>query len=551
MVVKGRRRRFIRGICIGTLAIGLSVGAVYAVEPTATEVPIAMLSQTQRSELEAMLTQKLQQLASSKQWFEDQQHDIRVRAAFDLKTGRVIIDLGEEYGPLSRGAEMEDLADQLRIATSLVLEGIVPYEGTDLHFGGKDRYYWFPEDWRAPRPLPADHPAAVGPPPDQARAATVPTVVLSAGHGYYYHYGFKDWRPQRDPSNGITEDFITPSLATSLATWLDKRSEGTTVLFARARTDAAHTPSRKPWWQMSARYHLQETYPDHPEIWHSLPSSTADLRERDEDIKSRPLFANYVGASAMISLHTNGFESDTSVSGARAYYATGRDADRRLGDNVLCYMKEQIHAQAAYQGYRVASQAEGVPDKGENNLANMPSVIIETGFHTNPDDAKALQDPVFVNAAMRGVEKGYRLYREGKSCETFDITSVPDISGPQDIFKKIPVKVSFKGNPQSRSAKELSVTAKIEVVSCPDTVACSGATVTVGSEEPGAPVEYVHTCSGSGRETFVVRYRTTLIDVDDIRTSPVEYSLTCQADNNTTSRVDTVSSASVGAVGAD
>jgi hypothetical protein len=41
-------------------------------------------------------------------------------------------------------------------------------------------------------------------------------VVVAAGHGIYYNHGFKDWPAQRDPSNGITEDFITPGYATEL-----------------------------------------------------------------------------------------------------------------------------------------------------------------------------------------------------------------------------------------------------------------------------------------------------------------------------------------------
>lgn len=64
---------------------------------------------------------------------------------------------------------------------------------------------------------------------------------------------------------------------------------------------------------MAARYNLQEILPGQPEIWNSLPTATHDLREYDEDIRSRPLYANHLNATGLISVHTNGFESDPRV----------------------------------------------------------------------------------------------------------------------------------------------------------------------------------------------------------------------------------------------
>ena len=66
------------------------------------------------------------------------------------------------------------------------------------------------------------------------------TLVVDAGHGIYFHHRFDDWRAQRDPSNGITEDFLTPGLATELSTWLSARS-GATSTFPRS-TEPPSTP---------------------------------------------------------------------------------------------------------------------------------------------------------------------------------------------------------------------------------------------------------------------------------------------------------------------
>ena len=66
-------------------------------------------------------------------------------------------------------------------------------------------------------------------------------------------------------------------------------------------------------------------------------------------------------------------------------------------------MKELINSVEDYPDYAVALAPE-IGRHGENVQADMPSVIIETGFHTNTSDATALQDPVFRTASMKGVE---------------------------------------------------------------------------------------------------------------------------------------------------
>jgi N-acetylmuramoyl-L-alanine amidase len=62
-------------------------------------------------------------------------------------------------------------------------------------------------------------------------------------------------------------------------------------------------------------------------------------------------------------------------------------------------MKELIQAQEPYRDYLVVSEP-GQDNFGETRVAKMPSVIVESGFHTNASDALALQDPVFRTAAM-------------------------------------------------------------------------------------------------------------------------------------------------------
>ena len=206
------------------------------------------------------------------------------------------------------------------------------------------------------------------------------TLVVDAAHGIYFHHEFDDWRAQRDPSNGITEDFLTPGLATELSTWLSARS-GATSTFPRSTEATLHTPNAQAWWQIAARYRLEVLYPELPAIWHSLPDATHKLRERDEDIRSRPLLAEHLGPNTLIHRHTDA--AGPTASGSRACDQTGRTTDQQLGDSVPCSMQELIQAREPDKTFPVARSAQG-SDKGENRLATMPSKIVEVGFHTNP-----------------------------------------------------------------------------------------------------------------------------------------------------------------------
>ncbi|WP_050808492.1 N-acetylmuramoyl-L-alanine amidase [Collimonas fungivorans] len=486
-----------------TLMIAVS-GATAAATPASPD-------KTRQVQLEAELTGELQRVVNAQRRIEGQGRDVVVSVRFvrdDRQQLGLVIDLSEAYvpqGALYFGAEMEDLTSELANIASEFLRNIIVISGVDIRFGGKDIYDYFPAESRF----------ALFSGRGASAPVTAATIVSAAGHGIYYHYGFKDWRAQRDPSNGITEDFITPDYATELSLWLEKRSD-IAAKFPRSNTTAEHGPSGQPWDEIGARYNLQLIYPENPNLWHSLPDTTGNLRERNEDIRSRPLFANHIGADAIFHLHTNA--ADQAASGVRAIYHTGRSADQRLANNVLCYMKELIQAKEMYKNYPVPSQSEKRNNLGENRLATMPSVIIEAGFHTNPSDAAALKDPVFRTAAMKGVEKGYRLTAEDKGCEPFKIDRIPDTSGMQNTY--IPVEVHYQGYPQ------FAVTAKVEVVSCPGGWTCSGGELEYPDHED-TPLVYEVMCNGIWWSPATFRFKTSLSDLDGVSPAAVEHTMTC------------------------
>ena len=75
-------------------------------------------------------------------------------------------------------------------------------------------------------------------------------------------------------------------------------------------------------------------------------------------------------------------------------------------------MKDFIHAKLQFQTFDI-SLRETVDKYGELRFSNVPSVVVEIAFHTNVEDAGYLLDPVFRKAAMQGVERGWRSYKNG------------------------------------------------------------------------------------------------------------------------------------------
>jgi hypothetical protein len=114
----------------------------------------------------------------------------RAVAVFDVTTGMILIDLGGGGLPERGGAELEDLQQFVANGALDALRPIVPAAGTRFFYSGRSFAEQFPEDALDDRHVPHSRQGA-GP------------VVVSAGHGWYYHHGFRDWRAQRDPSNGI------------------------------------------------------------------------------------------------------------------------------------------------------------------------------------------------------------------------------------------------------------------------------------------------------------------------------------------------------------
>lgn len=343
--------------------------------------------------------------------------------------------------------------------------------------------------------------------------------MVSGGHGYYFDTGTNTWEPQRPLVNGMREDFVTPYYARDVSDMLINRAH---LSVAKARTNGTttHTPSGHQWWRMSARTYLAEQYPNNPEIWNSLSNDNDPQGEIDDDIRARPLFAEHVGASYSLHIHSNAADDD-SIRGTTGWYQTGRDADREYTARILCAMKETIQANSNYATWKVDLSPHSA-NKGENRLTpSSRSTIIELGFHTNSSDATALQNATFRRQAVAGMEKGIRLYHEGKQCTDFKIDSIPTVSGP--VNTPFNYHINFSGNPT------FPVTVHSTVVSCASGWSCPSFTRTENSPQDSQLTFTIHCTSSTPGQSGTFRYKRWLVDADGVKTQPVEHTYTCTA----------------------
>jgi len=470
--------------------------------PPVVVVKVSAMSITQREALERRIDEIANRAANAKPFIYEDSLPIHIKSSFDPVNESLIMNTDERLGPSAGSPDVEDMQSAVRQAISPLIEGIPSFWGVDWRYGGKDIYFWFPQD-RVRRDPQSRTKASKG---------SAAMVLVSAGHGYYYHHGYSDWRAQRAPYHGILEDNITTRFASSLSSKL--RRIGVAVTEARPPRDGIDELSGQPYDMLAARYRIKELLPERVDIWHSLPDDSTNLREYKEDIRSRPLYANALGVDAVVHLHTNAAESPA-VRGTKVFFQSGQADSARLGSMILCYMREQIHSLEGYRDFPVATAPED-GNYGENRLAKMPSVIVEVGFHTNAEDAEALNDANFTIASMHGIAKGYRLFSEGKACEEFAAEVPSTATVDRDVLI---VPVTVKGNP------ELPLTFDGKVASC-DSQTCGSAHGVVFDESELQDASMTIVCPESAAAApFTLRV--VARDAAGIESMPAEMAVTC------------------------
>ncbi|MDR0821588.1 MAG: N-acetylmuramoyl-L-alanine amidase [Oscillospiraceae bacterium] len=126
--------------------------------------------------------------------------------------------------------------------------------------------------------------------------------------------------------------------------------------------------------------------------------------------KSRPLLAREYGCDIFISIHANKIAGDDTVRGTEAYYYNpfAEPLAESVSANIAKYFTKNVYSDGAnknrgakYDYWDVCLQ----PD--------FPSILVETGFVGNMEDAMALADPIHQTGIANAIADGFEEYLKG------------------------------------------------------------------------------------------------------------------------------------------
>lgn len=165
----------------------------------------------------------------------------------------------------------------------------------------------------------------------------------------------------------------------------------------------------------SAKYYIRDL---------GAPGSVWDYGVDDyaKDINSRPFYANWIDAAAMVSIHNNGGGG----TGTETWYDTtnGYEAEsRRLAEIVNRRIVEAVRARFdphwPDRGLRTCNGC-----KGETRLAARPAILVEVAFmDTQTPDNAALHDETFKQIVAQAIREGLQEWGLQPAAASEDVDS--------------------------------------------------------------------------------------------------------------------------------
>ena len=262
--------------------------------------------------------------------------------------------------------------------------------------------------------------------------------------------------------------------------------------------------SGKARWQEAARYWVENV---------GAPGAVynSTWADDDADVTTRPLYANWQGADAFISLHSNAAGSGNQGYGTETYMyngtaTTGSQRWRDLVHNsVLSAIRSEWDEDWTDRGKRTANFGE------VRELDSAPGCLIEVGFHDTEYDAAFLKRPPFRNTVARAIAKAALDYfNTGKPVFPLPV---------RDFFiKALPygaVRLSWQASPETAWPGSEPTAYRIYISKNGDgfdngTHYTTGTSMTFSDLEPGAVYAFrVAARNGGGQsvlsETLVAR----------------------------------------------
>jgi len=327
--------------------------------------------------------------------------DVEVQASAP-SSQTISIDLSQRALTYEPSGNIEPLLEQIIQATASAV-GAMPLVDYRFTIDGLPLEQFLPRPpARAPSErqrvrglAPSERQRVEGSRPDRA-LADGGTILVSPGHGWYWDETVSYWHLQRPRVRGIVEDLVNWDIARYA--YDELLAANINAQMGRyPERDETVGPSGQPRWQEAAKYFIQSLAA--PEgVWNFGADDYA------RDINSRPFYANWLDASAVISIHNNGGEetgTETWYDGTNGYQEESRRLAEIVNRHVVSAIRTRYNARWVDRGLRTCDGC-----KGENRLASRPAVIVEIAYmDTLTPDNDALHDDAFKRIVAQAIRE--------------------------------------------------------------------------------------------------------------------------------------------------
>ena len=274
-------------------------------------------------------------------------------------------------------------------------------------------------------------------------------IGLSAGHGKFWNGS--GWATQRpvycSPLN--QEDYHNLEEMQYLNTYLVQDGATTKNYRCLDKSFGNYSVSGSPWWQMAACYWEKELgYPCSVYASYYGDCTLMTTNHSNDDVRARPLAADYDNTDIYVSLHSNGFKGNctgsTCPTGSETYYdnstehATWGAISQTLATKINTALKNAITANAdstwTCHGTCVKEAAGAY---GEIRIPNRAASLTELAYHdtcSRDADTNHLRDNFFRSTAMWGMYKGV--------CDYFGVVPTWDFYSCEVVTNDIPATMT-------------------------------------------------------------------------------------------------------------
>ncbi|MGI6294979.1 MAG: GerMN domain-containing protein [Armatimonadota bacterium] len=243
-------------------------------------------------------------------------------------------------------------------------------------------------------------------------------ICVGPSHGRYWNGS--GWYWQRTDPCGFGEAILEDTNSVKLVQYLKQYIVQDGGNFASVReldeSKCCHPNTGLPWWKMCSQSYLRNAGVP-CSVWASYTGNcgadTAAARGND-DIRCRPLYADWLGYHIYIAMHTNagggtGTETfrDTAMEHP-AHVGNSLNLANAVQNGIINNIRNTFPGESGWVSRGVK---DGQGNYGEIRIPNRPAILVELGFHDHcTRDAVHMKNDFFRSVAMWGVYSGICSY---------------------------------------------------------------------------------------------------------------------------------------------